>query len=182
MKVICLTGKMAAGKNYIADKLASEGAAVTDLDKTVHEAITILESRIIEEFSAPAQAAGISLKNKDGLLNRRALGRLVFSDSKLLARQEKLVYPKVIELTKDFIDENRDRDVILNATVLYKTPELLKLCDLIYFVDAPFFKRLWRAKRRDGMPLIQILKRFKSQKGLLKKYRDSQIPIVIIKN
>jgi dephospho-CoA kinase len=68
--------------------------------------------------------------------------------------------------------------------VLYKTPELLALCDKVFFVTAPFFKRLVRARRRDRLPLSQILKRFNAQHNLLKEYQKlvPQDKIIIVKN
>ena len=124
--------------------------------------------------------------NGDGSLNRRSLGKIVFSDKSLLARQEAIVYPKIIELTNQFIKENCEKSVILNATVLFKTPELLSQCEKILFVTAGFFTRVCRAKKRDGIPLRQILARFKNQKNLLAEYKSAAaslgIPLEIVKN
>lgn len=177
---------MAAGKNYICSQLEKEGFVSLDLDKTAHTAILLCTSEIISAFSGEAEKRGLSLFNEDGTLNRRALGRIVFSDKKFLARQESIVYPKIIELTEQFIEENSGKSVILNATVLFKTPELLSKCEKIFFVKANFFKRLVRAKKRDRLPLKQILARFKNQKKLLAEYKDFaskyNIPIEIVRN
>ncbi len=182
-QIICLCGQMAAGKNYVAEQLCKIGECVSlDLDLTVHTAIKNATPAILKEFSSLAQKAGLNLQNKDGSLNRRALGALVFSSPELLKKQEQLVYPETIRLTKEFIQQNAAKTVLLNATVLYKTPELLELCSKIYFVKAFFLKRLIRAKKRDKLPLLQILKRFKSQNSLLEEYKKSGIPLTFIKN
>ncbi len=182
-QIICLCGQMAAGKNYVAKQLCKIGECVSlDLDLTVHTAIKNATPAILKEFSSLAQKAGLNLQNKDGSLNRRALGALVFSSPELLKKQEQLVYPETIRLTKEFIQQNAAKTVLLNATVLYKTPELLELCSKIYFVKAFFLKRLIRAKKRDKLPLLQILKRFKSQNSLLEEYKKSGIPLTFIKN
>lgn len=182
-QIICLCGQMAAGKNYVAKQLCKIGECVSlDLDLTVHTAIKNATPTILKEFSSLAQKAGLNLQNKDGSLNRRALGALVFSSPELLKKQEQLVYPETIRLTKEFIQQNAAKTVLLNATVLYKTPELLELCSKIYFVKAFFLKRLIRAKKRDKLPLLQILKRFKSQNSLLEEYKKSGIPLTFIKN
>lgn len=174
---------MAAGKNYVAKQLCKTGDCVSlDLDLTVHTAIKNATPQILKEFSSLAQKSGINLQSSDGSLNRRALGSLVFSSPELLKKQEQIVYPETIRLTKEFIQQNKVKTVLLNATVLYKTPELLELCSKIYFVKAFFLKRLLRAKKRDNLPLLQILKRFKSQNSLLKEYEKSGIPLIFIKN
>ncbi len=181
-QVICVTGQMAAGKNFISSRLEELGAVSTDLDKTAHTAIEVCTPEILRTFGSYAKKAGISLQNEDGGLNRRQLGKLIFTDKKLLAKQESIVYPKIIELTKNFIKENEGKTIIINATVLYKTPQLMDLCSKIIFVSAPFFKRLFRAKKRDGMPLRQILARFRNQNQLLKEYKNTGKPVLIVKN
>ena len=184
--IICVTGQMAAGKNYICSLLEKDGFISLDLDKTAHEAIELCTPQILLAFGDEAVLRGISLQNEDGSLNRRALGQIVFSAPELLARQEEIVYPKIIGLTNQYIEENSEKSVILNATVLFKTPELLSKCEKILFVKANFFKRILRAKKRDKMPLKQILARFKNQKNLFKEYQKAaeqlNIPLKIIKN
>ena len=184
--IICVTGKMAAGKNYICTSLEKEGWLSLDMDRTAHEAISLCRDRILEAFKENSDETGIDLLNPDGSVNRRALGKLVFSSPVLLKKQEDIIYPKIISLTEDFIRENSGRNLILNATVLFKVPELLKKCSKILFVTAPFIKRLIRARRRDGLPYRQILSRFSSQKDLLADYTkaagEAGIPLEIIKN
>jgi len=180
--IICVTGPMASGKNYICSQLEDENCVSIDLDKTVHKAIELCTSEILAAFEKDALEAGIELKNSDGSLNRRSLGQLIFPEPELLAKQESIVYPKTVELVKEFIAANKGKSIILNATVLYKTPELMDMCDEVYFVKAGFFKRLIRARCRDKMPFCQILRRFKAQKNLLREYKLTGKPILIISN
>lgn len=62
------------------------------------------------------------------------------------------------------------RGLAINAALLYKTPSLLRQCKKIIYVDAPLLVRAWRIRRRDRLPLLQIIRRIKSQKGLFKEY------------
>ncbi|MBP5520256.1 MAG: dephospho-CoA kinase [Treponema sp.] len=171
---------MAAGKNYICSQLEREGWAAVDADQLVHTAISQLTPQILNAFEQPAANAGLNIKNADGSINRRELGRLLFSRPDLLSVQEALVYPEVTRLTKQFLATHEKS--IINATVLYKTPELLELCQKIIFVTAPLFTRIRRARRRDKLSYRQIFRRFKAQKNLLKEYQKSGIPIEIICN
>ncbi len=185
-QLICVSGQMAAGKNFVCKKLMEQNPSLVsiDLDETVHEAISLSTQKILEAFDDEAKKAGINLKNNDRTLNRKALGKLIFPRPELLKKQESIVYPKTIELTKKFIEENHaaGKSVIINATVLYKIPELMNLCEKIIFVTAPFFTRLKRARKRDNLPFAQILARFKSQKNLLDEYKKTGIEIVIVNN
>ena len=180
--VICVSGKMASGKNYVCSQLEKSGWISTDLDKTAHKAIELCKEEILLKLSPYAKKEGIELLNDDNSINRRNLGKLVFSKPELLFIQESIIYPKIIELTKNFISENSSKKIIINATVLFKTPELLNLCAAVVFVKAPFLKRLFRAKKRDGLPFRQILSRFSAQKTLLKEYQKSKIPVILWKN
>lgn len=173
---------MAAGKNFISSQYEKKGWICLDADEQVHRAIKTATPQIIKAFEKQATAENISLQNPDGTLNRRNLGKLIFPHPELLKKQESIVYPIIIEETKKIIKENENRNIILNATVLYKTPELLEMCNKIIFVKTNFFVRLKRAIKRDKMPLRQILSRFWAQRNLFSKYKNAGIPIEIVDN
>ena len=177
---------MAAGKNAVCRILEERGFIALDADKQVHGAIEKAAPEIIKTFSKEANAQNITLTDKNERINRRELGRLLFTSKDLLAKQERIVYPVIIEETKRFIQKQQelksDADIILNATVLYKTPELLNLCKYIIYVDAPKITRIVRALKRDRMPLRQILSRFATQKGLFSEYKKTGVPIIKITN
>ena len=184
--IICVTGPMASGKNFICSQYEKqkEGFVSIDCDKVVHAAVEECREKILETFGETASSMGIKLLNNDGTINRRSLGEVVFSSPELLKKQEDIVYPFVTEKVNQFIKENNDKNVIINATVLYKTPELLAKCEKIIFVKANPVKRFFRVLKRDKMPASKVIERFKSQKNLLIKYKDAvkNIPLEIIKN
>ena len=179
--IIAVTGPMAAGKNYICRKLEiEEGWSSVDADLLVHDAIELVKERILETFIPYAQEQNLKLKKEDGSIDRRALGQLLFSFPELLKVQESMVYPIITKWINDFIEAHEK--TIINATVLYKTPELLKRCEKIIFVTAPFMIRLRRARHRDKLSYRQIFRRFRAQKNLLQEYQKSGIPIELINN
>lgn len=180
--VIAVVGPMASGKNYVCSKLEEMGWHSIDADKVVHKAIENQKDKIFETFSETAASLGVNLKNDDGTVNRRALGTVVFSDSKLLKLQEDIVYPEVTKIINDYMEENNRQKIIINATVLFKTPDLLSQCQKIIFVRANPVKRYFRALRRDKLPTRQVFRRFHAQKNLLLQYRKSGIPVIIVKN
>lgn len=173
---------MAAGKNFVCSYFEKKGWICIDADEQVHRAIKKSEPQILKAFAKEAKNANILLQNADGSLNRKNLGALIFPHPELLKRQENIVFPLVTEDTKKIIAENPDKDIVLNATVMYKIPELLKICEKIVFVTAPLFIRFLRAKKRDNLSALQILQRFWAQRGLQKKYKEFDIPFEKIKN
>lgn len=180
--VIAVAGPMASGKNYVCSKLEELGWHSIDADKVVHKAIENQNDRIIATFKEYAVSMGIELKNEDGSVNRKALGAVVFSDPKLLKMQENIVYPEVTKIINSFIKDHSGQKVIINATVLFKTPELLSQCEKIIFVHANPVKRFYRARRRDNLPFKQIFRRFHAQRTLFSSYKKTGIPVVEVKN
>lgn len=180
--ITCITGKMASGKNFISALLEKRGFVSVDADVLVHQAINNSAEKILNAFSDIAAAKGIDLQNADGSINRRAVGKLIFPHPELLKKQEEIVYPEVIRLAKTFISENSGKNILINATVAYKTPEILSFCSRILYVRSPFTVRLNRAKKRDKMKTRQILQRFKSQRNLLSEYKKTGIPVTVIRN
>lgn len=184
MAVILVTGPMASGKNHVSEMMQREGWKAIDADILVHKAIDSQAKKIYETFKSTAEENKINiLKNSNTetpVINRRALGKLLFSDPNLLKQQEAIVYPVITDQIKDFAKNNEK--TLINATLLYKTPELLNMCSKIIYLKAGFFKRLIRAKKRDKLPLMQILRRFYSQRNLLKEYKKFSLPITILKN
>lgn len=177
---IAVTGPMAAGKNYICSQMQKEGWSSIDADLLVHDAIELVKDKILQTFIPYAEQQNIKLTNEDGSIDRRALGKLLFSFPELLSIQESIVYPIITKQIDNFI--NGHDNTIINATVLYKTPELLNRCQKIIYVTAPLLKRLRRARRRDHLSYTQIFRRFYAQRNLLKEYQKTGIPIEIINN
>ena len=181
-RTLAVVGPMASGKNFICSQLEQQGWVSVDADILVHDAIELVKDKILAKFVPFAEREHIKLTNEDGTINRRALGRLLFSFPELLQIQESIVYPIIIQQILEFINEHEK--TIINATLLYKTPQLLVYCDKVIYVTSPFFKRLIRARRRDKLPISQILKRFHAQRNLLQEYQK-KVPkekIVIVNN
>ena len=173
---------MAAGKNAAAKLLEKRGWLCIDADTLVHEAIESESDKIIRTFSQDAKKRGVDIVHSDGSIDRRSLGKLVFSDASLLAKQEAIVYPAIEKCAMQKIDSHEAKNIALNAAVLYKTPTLMRLCRAILYVEAPFLVRLLRAKKRDGETIHAICKRFRAQRGLYRSYEQTGIPIVKVRN
>lgn len=175
--ILCVTGPMAAGKNVAASILEKKGFAAVDADVLGHRAVKECTEQILCEFSDEAQKRGVSLLSSDGTLNRRVLGSIVFESQELLARQEQIVYPVIRRLLAEFIRENAGKDIAVNATVLYKLPDMQNIIERILYIDAPLPLRFIRAMKRDKTGIIQIYRRFSSQKNLFAKYKNTNTDI-----
>ena len=92
--VIGLIGAIGTGKSTVAAWLSERGAVVIDSDSLARQATapgTAVTERIAVEL-------GPQFLRADGSLDRRALGRVVFSDPAKLARLESIVHPAVADM------------------------------------------------------------------------------------
>jgi dephospho-CoA kinase len=152
---IALTGSIATGKSSVVSQLASMGFHIIDADKIAHK---ILD----EQYQAIADMFGAALV-KEGKVDRKALGAMVFSDKikreKLEALLHPLIYNEIERLSEQqdqhkkpyFIDiplffEN-ERYPIERSLVVYTTKE----------------KQLERLMQRDGYSEEEARQRINAQ-------------------
>ncbi|MGI5074606.1 dephospho-CoA kinase [Treponema vincentii] len=183
--LIGLAGQSCAGKNIVADLLAEKGYAVIDADKVAHTVLQEQSEAIIERFAAHAEKRGLRLRGQDGLLDRKVLSVLLFSEPALLTEHEAFILPKIEEririLIADALLEQPNRPIILNAPTLHKT-SLTPECSFILYIKAPFFIRLIRGKRRDNIPLCRLIARFLQQRDFFTQYLLQNADIVSVVN
>jgi dephospho-CoA kinase len=166
-KIIGLTGTYCAGKNHVAALLAVRGLAVLDVDKLGHQAI-------VEEKAAIVARFGADILGNDGEVDRRCLGAKVFGKPGELAALEAMVHPAANRLTTEWL-EARDGPCVVNAALLHRSSAFTRL-DALILVKAPYITRLLRAKKRDHLPWPVLIRRFRSQKGFISRYKDKNFP------
>jgi dephospho-CoA kinase len=178
--LIGLTGLYCAGKNYIASLLEEQGFPTLDVDKLGHEAIRRERDAIIARFGA-----GV-LEKESGEIDRRLLGEKVFGNPRELAALEAIVHPAVNALTSEWIAAQGGQSCVVNAALLHRSIAFDRL-DAIVIVKAGFATRLLRARKRDRLPWIELIKRFRRQSGFSSQYLpknadNRKVNIYIINN
>lgn len=145
MRVIGLTGNIAAGKSSVARLFAAWGATLVDADELARAAVLP---------GTPALAAivarwGPAMLATDGSLDRAALRRVVFSDAAERAALDAIVHPEVWRLRTEALAAARDRGeqlVVCDVPLLFEA-NLTGSVDGIVLVDAPRAVRLARLVR-----------------------------------
>ena len=92
MKVIGLTGGVGSGKSTVAEMLRGLGASVIDADEAAHAVYapgTAGFDAVVQEFGADFV--------RDGEIDRRLLGGLIFADEEARQRLNAIVHPLVRE-------------------------------------------------------------------------------------
>jgi len=172
--IIGLTGKYCAGKNYAAAILEKHGLPVLDVDKLGHKAIEEKKDEIFSRF-------GYGVRNQDGSVNRRLLGEKVFGNKDAVTALEAIVHPQADRMALEWIRLQNNKPCVINAALLHRMAVFGQL-GCILLVDAPFFTRLLRGKRRDRLSWRSILRIMMSQKRFTLQYLAGNADIYIVAN
>lgn len=150
MIVIGLTGGIASGKSTIAGRLREHGLPVLDADRLVHE--------LLEAGAREAVATAFPDAVKEGEIDRKTLGTLVFSDPDKLVVLEGILHPRVREAEEDFIASHKKegvKAVVLEIPLLFETGADA-VCDVTIAAAAPEAVRVARAMHRPNMTEAKI--------------------------
>jgi len=173
-KLLGLTGAYCAGKNHIAKLLERLGLPSLDLDKLGYEVLETEKARIVSRF-------GNDILADSGVINRKLLGAKVFGKPLELAALEDIIHPEVNRKTLSWIEGQSGEACVINAALLHRSVAFTML-DAIIMVESPMLTRLVRAKRRDHLPWLALLKRFHSQRSFLSQYFSGNTDIYKVKN
>ncbi len=172
--VIGVTGGIASGKSFVSSELARSGGAVIDVDRVARDLVEPGQpslTAIVREF-------GAEFLRPDGTLDRRALGRLVFSDPEALRRLDAIMFPAMRRAVRERMRRaSRSCDpIVVDAAVLYEAG-LDKLVGHVVAVTAAEATRVARIMARDGLSREEALERVRAQAGLEEKARRADFVI-----
>lgn len=120
-RIIGLTGGIGSGKSTVAAMLAARGAIVIDADRVAHE----VYAPGTEGFDRVVARFGREILGRDGTIDRKALGGLVFDDPTALADLNAIIHPLVRkEVARRLLEAARSRPeatVIVEAALMTET-------------------------------------------------------------
>jgi len=157
MLVVALTGGIGAGKSLVAQYFSELGARVVDADQLSRIAI----ERGSEGFDEVVTRFGESIL-RNGDIDRKALGEIVFKDKSAKADLEAIVHPRVRELFFEVV-----ADLASDEVLIYEIPLLVETgaaanFDQIITVEADLELRKDRLLKR-GMFSSEIESRLAAQ-------------------
>ncbi len=175
MKWIGLTGGIASGKSSVAAILRQHGFQVVDADRLAHDVIRAGQpaySEILSRFGA--QAVG-----PDGEIDRVALGKIVFNDAAARGDLERIIHPRVRELTQSLRGQWQQRG---ERVAFYEVPLLFEKnmdadFDAIWVVDLPEIDQITRLRARTGMNAEDAKKRMVAQVSRAERVRRATVLI-----
>ncbi len=170
--VIGLTGNIATGKSVVRRMLEHLGAYTIDADALTHRTYAKGApgyQQVIDKF-------GKWLINKDGEIDRKKLGNLVFSDVEAMKQLEAIVHPLVRQAT-EILTKRASQSVIVIEAIKLLEGELRMVCDSIWVTNAPEAVQVERLMRKRGMNRDQALERIHMQSAQSAKVAVANIVI-----
>ncbi|WP_221566363.1 dephospho-CoA kinase [Alkalihalobacillus sp. TS-13] len=172
--IVGLTGGIASGKSTISEMIQEMNIPVIDADKIAREVVLPGEpayKQIVEFF-------GTEILEKDGSLNRKKLGAVIFNDEEKRLKLNSIVHPAVRLRMLGRRDEllEKHKSVVMDIPLLFES-KLTHMVDhtLLVYVDKE--TQLKRLMERDHSSSKEALSRIRSQipLGDKKKWADEVI-------
>jgi dephospho-CoA kinase len=164
---IGLTGGIASGKSTVARLLRAKGFPVVDADVLAREVVSDSSSTLAEV----AHLFGPQAITTDGQLDRKYVGRVVFSDPTKLQQLEAIVHPAVRKLTEK---SRAELELQGHWVAFYDVPLLFEknmkhMFDRVLLVMSSENLQRVRMQKRDGLEAHEIEKRLSAQLPLSQK-------------
>jgi dephospho-CoA kinase len=176
MYVVGLTGGIGTGKSVVAEILREQGAEILNADLVGHEAYlpgAPAYEDIVAEFGQDVVA-------KDGTIDRKRLGPIVFSSPDKLARLNAITHPRMKEMMREKLSEAErmgTRIAVLEAALLFDA-SWDDLTDEVWVTVVDAETAAQRASERSGIPVEQVLERIqKAQMASDERIRRSDVVI-----
>ena len=174
MLIVALTGGIGAGKSHVAKYFHQLGSYVFDADLLARAAI----ERGSAGFDEVVTTFGDEIL-KDGDIDRRKLGEIIFADPSAKAKLEAIVHPEVQRLF-----EQAKKSLPIDAIVIYEIPLLAESnsrsrFDYAITVESDKATRTNRLKER-GLASHEIVGRMAAQASRVE--RISHCDLVIENN
>ena len=141
--ILGITGGTGCGKTTLLNAVRAAGGVVFDCDEIYHH-LLISDAAILAAIDN--RFPGVV---EDGILNRRKLGTIVFSDETALLDLNRITHAAVKAEVLRLL-ERKPETAAIDAIALFEGG-LAELCDVTVAVTAPTADRIRRLTARDGI-------------------------------
>ncbi|WP_286028231.1 dephospho-CoA kinase [Ligilactobacillus agilis] len=175
--ILGLTGGIASGKSTVSAYLAQNGALIIDADLIARQVVAKRSSglkQIVAKF-------GKEILTASGELDRKKLGKLVFSNKDLLQALTDITGPLIrAEILREIeaAKKAQVKLVVLDIPLLFETG-YQTLCDKVMVVTVPSEVQLERVMKRDNLSAAEARKRIANQ---LPTSKRNELADVLIDN
>ena len=158
---IAVTGNIASGKSTVSNILEGLGYFKIDADKEAH-LLYEEDLGLLEELQ---RAFGDHIVH-DGVLDRKKMGSIVFSDPKELGKLNSIVHPRLHARIQGLLQ--KEQNVVLDAALIFEW-DIQDWFDKVILVTASTNVRKQRLMERNGLSDEEAQKRMDCQMPQEKK-------------
>jgi dephospho-CoA kinase len=174
MKRVGLTGGIATGKSVVRSELERLGVPTIDADDVARDVVapgTPGLAAILDRF-------GPGVLDRDGTLDRRKLGSIVFADEKGRRELEQIVHPAVKAAIGAWLDSLNETHKVAVAVIplLYETGRERDF-DVVITTACSSDEQLRRVMTRDSLSEVQAKQRIAAQLSTEEKVRRADFAI-----
>ncbi len=167
MVKIGLTGGIATGKTTVSKYLQSLGIKVIDADVIAREVLDLYPE--ILDYLRKTYGERVF---REGKLDRKALGAIVFHHEEDLKRYLQVIMPRIRQEIEKRLAESKEKIIVLDAALLFEEG-FHKDVDLTITVYADEKVQLQRLRERDGYTEDEARNRINAQMDLKEKRNRS---------
>ncbi|MBO6046884.1 MAG: dephospho-CoA kinase [Erysipelotrichaceae bacterium] len=160
IKVIGLTGGIATGKSTVSAYLKEKGYIVVDADELTHQSYE--DEAVKEAIKTYFDCV------EDGIIDRRKLGSIVFTNSEARKKLESIIHPYVLKETIKAITSCSQSIIILDVPLLFEA-NFDRLCDVTIVVACDDDQQLIRLMQRNNLTREDAQRRIDAQMSLDEK-------------
>jgi len=166
---IALTGGIATGKSSVAKIFREFGFYIIDADKIAHEILDRSYRDIAQLFGAKYI--------ENGKVNRKILGKLIFSDKVAKKKLEELLHPLIYQEIKSLSiqQDSYKRPYIIDIPLFFETNRYPIEKNIVVYTPAHI--QLDRLCHRDNCSIAEAKQRINSQIDIEKK-KDKAIYLI----
>ena len=170
IRKIALTGGIATGKTYVANRLREAGVPIVDADALARDVVAP---------GSPALAAirkrfGPDAVRRDGTMDRVRVGQIVFKDKRARLDLEAIIHPAVIKAISDFFNAlpKRTPFAVADIPLVFETGRD-KEFDAIIVVASPRDTQLQRLMERNKLSKEDAERRIAAQLPIDQKVKKA---------
>lgn len=180
LRRVALTGGIATGKSFCLRRFAHLGVPTIDTDIVARQVVapgTPGLAAVVERF-------GAGVLTPDRVLNRPALGRIVFADSDARADLERIIHPAVYESVEAWFEHEAGNSLapghpgfaIADIPLLFETSQQDRF-DQVIVAACSEDQQLQRLMGRNGLSLDDARRRIDAQLPLAHKRARAHLVI-----
>lgn len=170
--VLGLTGSIATGKSTAVEVFRKAGFPIVDSDQ--------IARRVVEPGTPGLKAIidtfGKEMLQLDGSLNRKALGKLIFSDDRQREKLNQLLAPYLEKsIVGDIQSAKKNSDLVIADIPLLYEQGYEQYVDQVAVVYIPEAMQVERLMKRDRLTEEEAKQRVKSQESIESKKEKADV-------